>query len=60
MNRIKTVLQEKEISQRWLARQIGKSYNIANCYMNNRRQPSIRTLIKIAEVLNIKLNKLLK
>lgn len=51
MNRIKEILQEKGISQRLLAKQIGKSYNMVNSYVNNRRQPSVKVLYKIAEVL---------
>ena len=53
MNRIKEVLEEKGLTQIWLAKQLGKSYNMVNSYAKNRRQPSIEILFKIAEILNI-------
>lgn len=59
MNRIKEVLEEKGIKQIWLAEQLGKSYNMVNSYVQNRRQPSIECLYKIAEILNIDAKELL-
>lgn len=53
MNRIDYILTEKGITQVWLSKQINKSYNMVNGYCNNRRQPSIEILFKIAEVLNV-------
>ena len=60
MNRIADVLKEMGIKQIWLAEQIGKSYNMVNSYVCNRRQPSIETLFDIAEKLNIKPHVLIK
>ena len=48
MNRIKEVLERKGIKQIWLAEQLGKSYNMVKSYVQNRRQPSIEDLYKIA------------
>lgn len=53
MNRIKKVLEEKGIKQVWLAEQLGKSCNMANSNVQNRRQPSIEDLYKIAELLKV-------
>lgn len=53
MNRIKKVLEEKGVKQVWLAEQLGKSYNMVNSYAQNRRQPSIENLYKIAELLKV-------
>jgi transcriptional regulator with XRE-family HTH domain len=53
MNRIKEVLEQKGIKQVWLAEQLGKSYNIVNGYVQNRSQPSIEVLYKIASFLNV-------
>ena len=53
MNRIKEVLGEREITQTWLAKELGKSYNMVNSYVQNRRQPSIEVLFRIAELLNV-------
>ena len=59
MNRIKEVLEEKGIKQIWLAEQLGKSYNMVNSYVQNRRQPSIECLYEIANILNISAKELL-
>ena len=59
MNRIKDVLEQKGIKQKWLAEQLGKSYNMVNSYAQNRRQPSLEDLYKIAEFLDIEVKELL-
>jgi len=53
MNRIKEVLNEKGVKQKWLAEKLGKSFNIVNEYSNNRRQPSLEVLNRIADILDI-------
>jgi len=53
MNRIKDVLNEKGIKQKWLAEKIGKSFNMVNEYVNNRRQPSLEILFSIAKALDV-------
>ncbi len=59
MNRIKEVLKDKGISQTWLAKQSGKSYNTINEYARNVRQPSIEFLFEIAKILKIEAKELL-
>lgn len=59
MNRIKQVLEEKGIKQVWLAAQLEKSYNMVNSYVQNRRQPSLEDLYKIANILNVDVKDLL-
>lgn len=53
MNRIKKVLGEKGIKQRWLADQLGKSYNMVNGYVQNRQQPRLEVLYQIAKILKV-------
>ena len=53
MNRIKNVLVEKQLTQRWLARNLDKSYNMVNSYVQNRRQPSVSVLFEIARILEV-------
>ena len=53
MNRIKAVLEEKGIKQIWLAEKLSKSYNMVNSYVQNRRQPSLEDLNRIANILDI-------
>lgn len=60
MNRIKEVLEEKGIKQKWLAEQLGKSYNMVNGYAQNRQQPRLEVLFEIAEILGVKPKDLLK
>ena len=59
MNRIKEVLEDKGIKQRWLADKLGKSYNMLNAYVQNRQQPRIEVLFKIAEILDVEAKDLL-
>ena len=59
MNRIKDVLEDKGIKQIWLAEQLGKSCNMVNSYVKNRRQPSIEDLFRIGEILNVEAKELL-
>jgi transcriptional regulator with XRE-family HTH domain len=59
MNRIKEVLDAKGIKQTWLAEQLQKSYNMVNSYVQNRRQPSIEDLYRIAEILEVDVKALL-
>jgi putative transcriptional regulator len=59
MNRIKEVLEQKGIKQTWLAEQLGKSYNMVNGYVQNRQQPRLEILYKIARILNVEVKDLL-
>ena len=60
MNRIKEVLEEKGLKQTWLAERLRKSYNMVNGYVQNRRQPSLSDLFRIADILNIDVKDLIK
>lgn len=53
------VLAQKGIKQKWLAEQLGKSFNMVNSYVQNRTQPSIETLYKIASILEVEVDELL-
>lgn len=59
MNRIKEVLTEKDVKQTWLAEKLGKSYNMVNGYVQNRRQPRLDVLYKIANILDIDVKELI-
>lgn len=60
MNRIKEVLVEKGIKQKWLAEQLGKSYNMVNSYIQNRQQPRLEVLFEIAEILGVEAKDLIR
>ena len=53
MNRIKEVLEEKGIKQKWLAEKLSKSYNMVNGYVQNRQQPRLEVLFEIAKILDV-------
>ena len=59
MNRIKEVLETKGIKQTWLADKLGKSFNMVNSYVQNRQQPRLEVLYRIAEILDVEVKDLL-
>jgi len=59
MNRIKHVLEEKGIKQKWLAEKLGKSFNSVNSYVQNRQQPRLEVLNEIAEILDVDIKDLI-
>lgn len=59
LNKLKIVLVEKDISQIELAKLLGKTVTTVNRYCNNKAQPSLITLNKIAELLDVDLYKLI-
>lgn len=59
LNRIKEVLDEKGISQTWLAKKLSKSFNSVNSYVCNRTQPNLETLLQISQILNVDLKDLI-
>jgi len=58
-NRIKSVLEEKEISQKKLSDLMGVSVVTINFWCNQKSQPSIRTLFEISKTLRITPDKLI-
>jgi putative transcriptional regulator len=53
MNRIKELLKQQGRSQTWLAQKIGRSYIVTTNYCNNKTQPKLPTLYKMAEVMDV-------
>ena len=60
LNRIKVVLAEKNLQNKWLAEQIGRDQATVSKWVTNTTQPSLDMLIKIAKVLNVDLNELVR
>ena len=60
MNRIKVTLVEKQKSNRWLAKQMGKSENTISRWCSNKSQPSIAQLQEIANLLEVDIHSLLR
>jgi len=60
LNRIKVVLAEKNKSNKWLAEQLEKDPAIVSKWATNTNQPNIETLIRIAKVLKVRVDDLLR
>lgn len=59
INRLKTALIEQKKTGKWLAENLGKDTATVSRWCNNHSQPSIETLICIAELLNVDVRELL-
>ena len=63
INRIKAVLAEQNKTQnktsKWLAEQMGKDQTTISKWCTNTYQPSLETLVKIAECLNVDVRELI-
>lgn len=55
MIKLKTVLEKKGLSQRWLAEQCGISVQSVNNWCQQKNEPSLKTLALIAKVLKVKI-----
>ena len=60
LNRLKVVLAEKMRSNKWLAEQLDKDQGTISKWCTNTCQPDLKTLIKIAELLNVELTDLVR
>ena len=52
LNRIKVVLAEKDLTNKWLGQQLGKSEYTGSRWTTNKQQPSVEQLFDIAKLLN--------
>lgn len=59
INRLRVVLAEKRITNKWLAEQMGKSQTTISRWCKNEMQPSLETLVQIASVLKVDIRDLL-
>ncbi len=53
INRIKVALVENGKTGKWLAEQVGKNEATVSRWCSNRMQPSLDTLVRISELLDI-------
>lgn len=60
INRIKVVLAEKKRSNKWLAEQLKKDPCTISKWCTNTSQPSLETLLRIAELLEVNYTELVK
>ncbi len=59
-NRIRVVLTEKQITNHWLATQLGITDMTVSRWCTNKNQPSISILIEIAKLLNVDIKDLIE
>ena len=60
LNRLKVVLAEKNVTNKWLAEQLGKDQGTISKWCTNTCQPDLKSLIRIAELLDIELTDLVR
>ena len=60
INRIKVMLAGKKRTNKWLAEQLGKDPATVSKWCTNSSQPSIETLLKIAELLGVNYTELVR
>jgi putative transcriptional regulator len=52
-NRIKAVLEDQGRTQTWLAKKMGQSFPTINGWCNNKNQPYLSDLVRVAELLEV-------
>jgi len=60
LNRIKTALVDKGKTNKWLAEQLGKDPATVSKWCTNVSQPSLEVMMKIAKLLNVEMNDLVR
>lgn len=60
INRIKSVLAEKQLSGKWLAEKTGRTENTVSRWVSNKVQPSLESLLEVADVLDVDVRELLR
>ena len=60
INRIKVVLAEKSLTNKWLAEKLGKDQATVSKWCTNNAQPTLEMLLKIASVLQVDVRELLR
>lgn len=60
INRIKIMLVEKKRTNKWLAEQLGKDPATVSKWCTNTIQPSLDTLLRIAELLDVQIQELVR
>ena len=60
LNRIKVMLAEKKKTSKWLAQQLNVNPATVSKWCTNTSQPSLETIVRIAELLEVKYTELLR
>ena len=60
LNRLRVIIAEKNLTNKWLSEQLGVCQATVSKWVQNNAQPNLEMLIKIAKVLNVDLNELVR
>lgn len=60
INKLRDVLSEKRITSRWLANKLGVTPSTVSKWCTNSSQPSLETLIRISDVLEVDYTELIR
>ena len=60
INRLKVVLAEKKRTNKWLSEQLGCAPTTVSKWCTNVSQPPMETFVKIAELLEVEINELVR
>ena len=60
LNRLKVVLAERKKTGKWLAERLGKDQTTVSKWCTNSSQPDLENLIKMAKILEVDVNEILK
>lgn len=60
LNKIKVVLAERDLNNKWLSEKLGKDPATISKWVTNKTQPSLETLISIANVLKVSVQDLIR
>lgn len=60
LNRIKVVLAEKGLTNKWLSEQLGMTQATVSKWVTNTSQPNLDMLIKLSKVLDVEIQDLVR
>ena len=60
LNRLKVVLVEKKLTNKWLAEQLGKDQGTVSKWCTNTCQPDLKTLVRISQLLEVDMKELIR
>lgn len=60
LNRLKVILAERNLSNKWLSEKLGRDQATISKWVTNTTQPNLEMLLKICEVLNIEIGEIVR
>ena len=60
LNRIRVVLAERDLNNKWLADKLGKDQATVSKWITNTTQPNLETMMQIARILETQVDDLLR